>query len=89
MRSIGQPFTEIQPRRFEPPGRSSEADEVRASPENIELTTTGASGVERRRNGCFRRLAAISIVKNGECLDGFEQFLCTVRSVNRLISSML
>ena len=39
MRSIGQPFTEIQPRRFEPPGRSSEADEVRASPENIELTT--------------------------------------------------
>ena len=37
--SIGQPFTGIQPGRFEPPGRSSEADEVRASPENIELTT--------------------------------------------------
>ena len=37
--SIGQPFTGIQPRRFEPPGRSSEADEVPESPENIDPAT--------------------------------------------------
>ena len=33
------PKARIQPRRFEPAGRSSEADVVRASPENIDPTT--------------------------------------------------
>ena len=37
--STGQPFTSIQPWRFEPPGRSSEADEVPESVENIEPAT--------------------------------------------------
>ena len=37
--SRGQPFTGIQPWRFEPPGRSHEADEVRESTENIEPAT--------------------------------------------------
>ena len=35
--SIGQPFTGIQPWRFEPPGtRSREADKVRESPESLQ-----------------------------------------------------
>ena len=75
--SKGQPFTGIQPWRFEPPERSSEAEEVRESPENIEPVTACHSP------------AAISIVKNGECLDRIEQLLRTMWSAYHLISSML
>ena len=37
--STGQPFTGIQPWRFEPPGGSFEADEAPESVENIEPAT--------------------------------------------------
>ena len=78
--SIGQLFTGIQPWHFEPPGRSSEADEVRESPENIEPA--------------YHSPAAISKVKNSK--EWWVPSWCrtigllwTTRSAYRLISSML